>query len=401
MPTAPRRPPLPRADSAESRILFLSAGGVANDAALRALLRGPVDWPQLARMALCEGAAGIVHRRIRRLADGDAIAEIDRHLKPIGLVSEFQLAMLEQQFERLAAALGDAGIEVVLLKGAGLACSVYDGFAERPMTDVDLLVSPDAATRAYELARQLRWVHRADIALDRDYASHQHLPPLEDGFGIGVGLEIHTELFVRDGPFRFTADDIRARARTATHTMARGALVPDVHDQLLHACLHFVWSHEMRFGAWRTLRDVDRIVATGDIRWDELVRRARDSRGASCCYWALDLARQLARTDIPKEVLSALRPRGVGFIRAPLARHLAMQLVQSEQACPSAGLSRAAWRLAVQPRRHGHGSVVPWNLVEAREPAAPRRGSGPTRLRKVGRLVRYLGAVVVPAISGS
>ncbi len=398
--SASRLPPLPRADSAESRILFLSAGGAANDGELRTLLHGRVDWAQLARMALCEGAAGSVHRRIHGLSAGAVTAELDRHLKPIGLVSQFQLAMLEQQFERLAAALADAGIDVVLLKGAGLACSVYDGFADRPMTDVDLLVPREDAKRAYDLAKRLGWTHRADIAVDRDYESHQHLPPLEDGFGIGVGLELHTELFVRESPFLFTADDIRARARPAPRAIARGARVPDAHDQLLHACLHFVWSHEMRFGAWRTFRDIDRIVATGEVRWDELVRRAREIRGASCCYWAFELSRQLTNTNIPKHVLSALRPSGIGLVQAPLTRHLTMQLVQSEQACPSAALSRAAWRLAVRPRRHGHGSVVPWELVEARESAQARRAS-PALLRKVGRVVRYLGAVVAPAVSGS
>jgi hypothetical protein len=398
-----QRRSLPGPHSPEARLLFLAAGQESNDAEIRRLLDRPVDWTMLSRMALCEGAAGILYRRLRQLSSDRARTDIEQHLKPLGLVSQFQLAMLEQQFERLLAALESARIPVVLLKGAGLARSVYSGFAERPMTDVDLLVDADSAKRAYAIADGLGWVHRGDISVDRDYNTHQHLPPLEDKFRIGVGLELHTELFVRDGPFRFTADDLRSRARPlAAPGLAGDVSVPDLHDQLLHACLHFVWSHEMRFGAWRTFRDIDRIVAMKQLRWDEFLHRARDSRGASCCYWALELGRTLAKTPVPPEVLTALRPSGIRTIHSALRRHLVMQLVQSEQACPSAGLARAAWRMAVQPRRHGHGAVLPWNLVAAREAPSGTRGvAGWSRWRKAGRLAYYVSAVVVPAITGS
>lgn len=402
MSSRPHSSALERATSPESRVLFLTAGGASNDDEIGARLRGSINWPRLARMALCEGAAGIVYRRLLGLATDPAFGEIDRHLRPIGLVSEFQLAMLQQQFERLVVALDAAGIGVVLLKGAGLASTVYAGFAERPMTDVDLLVSPDAAQEAYAVATGLGWAHRADVSRDRGYDAHQHLPPLEDGFGIGVGLELHTELFVRENPFRFTAAEMRGRSRGVDRVgIPHGARVPDLHDQLLHACLHFVWSHEMRFGAWRTFRDVDRIVGTGLVRWGEFTRRAHDARGESCCYWALELARTLTRTDIPEDVLASLRPRGLRAVHAPLARHLAMQLVPSEHACPSTGLSRAAWRAAVQPRRHGHGAVVPWELVAPQGSEAPSRGIDRLGLRKLGRVVRYVSAVVIPVITGA
>jgi hypothetical protein len=70
----------------------------------------------------------------------------------MGLVTEFQLASLHDRLGKLLTVYAATGIDALLLKGAGLAYSAYEAPVERPMGDIDLLVRPEVAERAWRLA---------------------------------------------------------------------------------------------------------------------------------------------------------------------------------------------------------------------------------------------------------
>ena len=64
-----------------------------------------------------------------------------------GLAHDYALALKaavvqEQESRRVIQALNQAGVAVILLKGADLRLRVYGDPAVRPMTDLDLLISP-------------------------------------------------------------------------------------------------------------------------------------------------------------------------------------------------------------------------------------------------------------------
>lgn len=382
----------------ESRLLFRLAGEV--DAhALAPRLAAPIDWDAFVRITLVEGATAVVQRRLAKAAAGAVPVEQAQRLAALARVSEFRLTFLEGRLLRAVSALEEAGIRAVLLKGAGLALTVYRGFSERPMADVDLLVAPDQAATAQRIITQQGWLHRTDVPRERPYDHHQHLPPLEDREGVGVGLEIHTDLFAREHPFAIAAADVRRRAREASFH-GHAVLVPDPYDQLLHACLHFSWSHEMRFGAWKTFSDLDVLARSGHLDWDEFVRQARAARGASCCFWAMRLATELAAAPIPPEVLAALRPSMPRALERRLVRHFALQLIRGEAACPSDGLTRALWRVGVRPQASGHGRSLPWSATAGWGSAAPAPSPSAYggRFNKAWRLVSYLATLAIPLL---
>ncbi|WP_428261168.1 nucleotidyltransferase family protein [Haliangium sp.] len=71
-------------------------------------------------------------------------------------VASSLLAELRQRhLDEVCAALTQAGIPVVLLKGAAYLGRIYRDPAERPMSDVDLLVPPAAHARAAQTLRRL------------------------------------------------------------------------------------------------------------------------------------------------------------------------------------------------------------------------------------------------------
>ncbi|HEY9427938.1 MAG TPA: nucleotidyltransferase family protein [Gemmatimonadaceae bacterium] len=363
--------------SPEAELLLLTAGSApvaasdgsraANSAGarrIRELLHGELDWEKLGWLAERERAAPVLWGQLQAIESVPGkLPPQAAHLQRLAMVSEFRMMHLEQRLARSLEALSDADIDVMLLKGAALALTVYGSFVRRPMIDVDILVHEDEALRAREVLVGEGWVSTEMEEFESFYRRHHHLPTLVDGRGLDMQLEVHTGLFFEGNPFDFPMADLWRRA---VPVMVRGtrAYVPSRQDQLLHLCLHFAWSHMMSTGAWRTFRDLRALMDAGDPKWDEFVALARKSRGASCCYWTLRLARNLVGVPVPEDVLRALRPPMTDAMLDRVERHFVYNLLPSEVLCPSVFVARTMWRLGVRPRWSGHGSVRPWDRNE-------------------------------------
>lgn len=346
-----------------SRLLALALAPDVEDPDVAAALDGAlgqgVDWKELGRLAAHERAArslvALLETRADRVPD-HSLARV-RRLAQFGTV---QSQFLTHRLRRLLGLLSSEGIPVMLLKGAALAHRFYPDAGMRPMGDLDLLVRAEDAQSAWLLAQRAGWQRRADVPDARHYIGHQHVAPLEDDQGAETGLEFHTELFTRQAPFALPASDLWARAERVP-LLGEVAAVPDPADLLLHACLHFAWSHEMTFGVCRTLNDVRAIGERAPLDWEAFVTRARAARGATCCYWTLRLARELTGVAVPDEVLAALAPRLPRPVRDRLLHHFAAQAFSAGAQCPSVMLARTLWSLGIAPRGQKHGASRPWH----------------------------------------
>jgi hypothetical protein len=158
----------------------------------------------------------------------------------------------------------------------------------------------------------------------------------------------------------------------------------------------------MTFGAFRTLRDVERIAARDPIDWATLVRTARAARGATCCYWTLRLARDLAGVDVPAPVLAELSPRLPSRMLRALTRFFAQHALPSgDLLASSVSLSRAMWRLGIGPRSQGHGKSRPWLDTEewVRVPGGMRNARTSAARRFIQHsfgLLRTVGSLMGP-----
>jgi hypothetical protein len=358
--------------SPEAQLLLLTAGGEKNDQAIRALLARPLDWAKLTWLSEQERATPVLWRRLSALAPLPAEAQ---PLHRMAMVSEFRMSHLESRLLSALDTLADAEIEPVLLKGAALALTVYGSFVARPMSDVDLLVPRDEVMRAHEALIAFGWAEGEDNTPEF-YEGHHHLQPLVDAQGTGTSLELHTSLFFEGHPFAFTSDDIRRRAARVV-VRGRTVLVPSVHDQLLHLCLHFAWSHMMATGAWRAFRDLDALLRTDRVDWKEFTMMARDARGGSACYWTFRLARAVAGISVPAWVERALAPPEPEFALRRLEQHFTYDLLPTENISPSLWLTYTMWRAGLRPRWSGHGRVRPWDradeLLAAERPGRAKR----------------------------
>ena len=391
--------------SPEARFLVLTTGGRANDAAMREILERPFDWTLLCEFARGDRAIPVVWRCLQRLGCAVPAAVAD-YLGRATAVSEFELLRGEARLRETICALDGEGIRVILLKGAAVVHTAYDSFTERPMADFDLLVDESRIDDAQRLALSLGWTRSPGAAPDFAYRTHHHAVPLVDQRGTGMQLELHTGLFIAGHPFGLSTAMVRHRARPLD---IDGCLVgvPARSILILHACLHFAWSHGMRKGGWRTLRDIAHLADGRPQVWDEFMQLAIDARGATCCYWTLRLAHDLAAIPVPDRVLGALKPPLPESVLAGIARHFALHLFASDVVCPSAVVERALWNAAVMPGWSGHRRARPWDrtsdFLPQRSPGsriATARSTISRQLALVPQWNRYLRAVLAGSPQG-
>ncbi|MBV6521083.1 MAG: hypothetical protein MNPFHGCM_01206 [Gemmatimonadaceae bacterium] len=372
--------------SREARLLLLTAGGKCNDEAIAAGLKLPIDWAKLSWLAEWERATNVVWRRLHAVAPAAIPEDAALSWERLAMVTDFHALYLQERFTETVSALVDAGIEVILLKGAALAQTSYASFVERPMGDVDLLVAPSQAQQAWDIAASLGWTWDRAAYPEVSYREHHHLPPLTDARRVGAKLELHTALSVFGHPFALGFDAVR-RASRALEVAGRGVHALDDTHQVVHLAVHLAWSHMLSFGAWRTFRDLEAVVTSGRVDWEKVVQVARTHGASSCCYWTFRLARSLGGIDIPAAVISMLESPTPRSMRGLVERHLAAQLFATERICPSEAVRRWLWSVAIRPGRLRLGEGRPWDIDAV---TAPRAGQPMTFSRRVGHQVESL-----------
>ena len=378
--------------SAETQFLMLLAAERAKEDVVRSAATGALDWDRVLRLAHAEHAVVLIYPVLRSVASDVVPARVLEQMRQLALVSEFALLQLESRLRVSLAALSQAQVRVMLLKGAALAYSVYGDIRMRPMSDVDILVDPRDAETARRVMLEVGWREISGGVPDRVYEHHHHAPPLRDAHVPDVHLEIHTALFPKRQPFAFDLGDLWSRGHPLDPAIGV-ALVPDVVHSLLYACLHFLWSHQGQFGAWRTVRDVDAIARRTDLDWDEFVSVARRTRGETSCYWTLRIAEEASGVEIPASVLRDLRPRRNAYLLRAVEHHFLINLVPDDGSCPSGALDRAIWTLGVMPERSGHGDIRPWDMdAEFVSSSAPGRTDS-SRSRRARRILASPGYV--------
>jgi len=400
--------------SPEARLLLASAdpGSQESPGSAAALIGEVREWGKLYGLSLRERAAGPLWTLLEEHRDR-LPEEFARSLEQAAAIERLRQMQLERRLEESIEALECVDITPMLLKGAALVQTCYGDVRERPMGDIDLLVGTDEAVRARDALVAADWTWDRERFPEEMYDRHYHLPPLEDGRGSGVGLELHTGLFVPGHPLGFGPDDLRSRAE-AIDVEGHAALVPHPEDHLVYVSLHFAWSHALGSAGWRTFRDAGRLARSSGFRWDGFVRVAEDAGAGPSAYWTLRMGRELAGGDVPDEVLRSLRPAMPGAVLGQLARHYALDLFEPEASCPSLGIRKLLWLVGNRWGTDwpgwpfGESSARPWDYSHdfrsLTDPGGkPDRGISSLR-RHFGdrrRWAIYVRRVVLAAESGA
>ena len=243
-----------------------------------------------------------------------------RHLELAHKSSVAQWLGHMAHLQQMLSALRDDDIPVVVLKGLGLAESLYPRPAMRLAGDIDLLVPRPALDRAERVLETLGFHGPESVSLREAYRDHHHhLAPMTHE-NTGALVEIHWAIAPTSRPQQLDVQGLWERAR---HTEIAGlpCMTLPLEDQLLHLCLHFVTDRQSpQPGSILQLCDIALFQQRyGDtIRWDVLAERGMQSSLQFPVYVALYAARLVVGVAGPEEPLRALRPAEFDDSRAML-----------------------------------------------------------------------------------
>jgi hypothetical protein len=241
----------------------------------------------------------LYHRMLRRSSAMQVPPTIKENLK-----RGHQFCMVKNfaRFRVLApvlAGLSQAGIPVIVLKGAYLASAVYDNMALRPMRDVDLLLYREDMLGADPILVKAG-LQRKELKASptRGLNEFHYREPSGQ-----LRIETHWELYAPDYPFCFDLDALWRDAIPVTVAGAEvKAFAPE--DQLIHLASHAA-THRFEFGL-RTLVDLAEVVAHLRINWSLLVEKAGRQCVGRAVGLPLALAGELLQGGIPAKVIDSL-----------------------------------------------------------------------------------------------
>ena len=275
-----------------------------------------ISWAMLTSAAEAHGLAPLAH----------VCLQPHRQSVPPATVQQFEaLAMRHRLWHRertvaleeLLHTFDRAGIDVVVLKGAALAWTIYATPTLRPMADIDLLVTAGTADAARRSLREIGFDLGA-IAPRRFGRNAHHLPVASRRQnGATISIEIHRDALSRDTLSSISMSNLseppRPFAMNGSHAVALGHV--DALRHLTHHLLEPSWDGRLRLVG---LVDLFRYAVTfhDHIDWKRLETSYPFVLNAlRCLHHVIPLPAPLARFA---PLANAAVPAGAGETMKPL-----------------------------------------------------------------------------------
>jgi len=254
----------------------------------------------------------------------EAMAQLLRHDYLVAL----QLFLRqERESRRLLTMFGDAGLEVILLKGADLRLRLYEDPAARPMADLDLLVSPESVGAVRGILGSLGYTLSRDSINPRPGFRERYRVALhfQASFPASLIVDLHWGLEAVAGYYRLPFARLASQAQTLEWDGLPVKVLSPEHA-FMHLCLH---NYDEENDALRLI-DLGLALTRLPINWQIFIREAAQWRYQAPLFVMLRGLEELLPRSIPAQVLRELGayvPRAVELLvlrhsHHPLARLL-------------------------------------------------------------------------------
>ena len=271
-------------------------------------LNSRLDWNYIMKHALRHGISPLLYHNLSKIDNASIVpARIMEHLRGQYYATFTKNMHYYNELSKILHSLKDAGIEVIVLKGAALAEAVYGDIGLRPFGDVDFLVLE------FDLQKTKQKLTEHGYILD------EHVSPMKHNEKFGCDLnyvnnsnvfEIHWHIARKTGSDRYLKIEIDRMWKNA-----RPARIADVdtfilspEDLLFHLCIHLP-KHRYNRLIW--LCDIMEVIRHSNINWEYVLKNAKKYRAKAYMYYGLHFTDELLGCDgsgIPPNVLSELKP---------------------------------------------------------------------------------------------
>ncbi|RMI02074.1 MAG: hypothetical protein D6681_10565 [Calditrichaeota bacterium] len=214
--------------------------------------------------------------------------------------------LLLQELERIVEAFEQAGIDVIVLKGAALAQTVYEDIGLRPMSDIDLLVRQGYLEQAVRIAQGMGYGEmipegqKAILAEEVD----RHAVFAKDN----IALELHWNIVGGKEDWRTPPLDWVWEQTKPIAVSGHSGRTLKLSVNILFLSAHQALQHGLATGRLLWMHDVYRLLFQRgpDMDWDGLITMARELRWGASLRVVLKTVQDWFDYPIPIPVLTRL-----------------------------------------------------------------------------------------------
>ncbi len=247
-----------------------------------------LEWDVLLRSAIQQGIAALLYQRVKNLdtIPKDILATLSKAYYT-NILRNFSYY---QQLSEIIKQLHENEIEVIVLKGAYLAKTVYESDAVRFIGDMDLMV------KAADLSKT------QNLLLELGYKQKKHnLTDFKKQGAFNIDLHWNLDLTFKINPEMLW----QAAQPCAIGNIKALSLSPE--DLLFHVCSHAAYANN--FGSMRFLYDIQKTIAHYAIDWNLLFKRASEWQAEKVVYLALYIAKDCLAAEVPDKVLNEFKSK--------------------------------------------------------------------------------------------
>jgi hypothetical protein len=216
--------------------------------------------------------------------------------------------------------LAEAGISVILLKGIALSALYYGDVGQRPMSDLDFLVKPEAVQEAARLLQAAGWDAKELPLLGiASFRSVNHAVMLTRPQSLDQ-IDLHWHV-LHERCWESADEEFWLRSRKMLIGSRTVSTLSDT-DHLLHTCLH--GSRQNQVAPIRWVADAMMIVCHGEVDWPYLVASANAGGYARRVTSILRYLVDTFDAPVPAEIFSDFEKVGhkrIERFEEMLARH--------------------------------------------------------------------------------
>jgi hypothetical protein len=303
----------------EDELLFLCCrgeiGGMERNES-RHIQKSGIDWNLFLDKARKEGVSPIVFSALPGIIDdnGAVPSHVTDELKKDYLLCAKKNILTFHVLGKVINTFRNAGLFVMVLKGAALAETAYGNPALRPMSDVDLLIKKEELFKINEEFKKMDYF-TADRPVEKVDFSSSYLTTLDyrtvrkNSPSFHVHWHLVNSTIPNDSYMgMINMEDIRRDAITENIADTE-AFVMSPHHLIIHLAEH----------ALRVTHSLSRLIHFCDIDrsiyyygkmldWDLLVKNAVKFKLDRMVYLTLYFSRYFIQAKVPEEVLRQLKP---------------------------------------------------------------------------------------------
>lgn len=270
---------------------------------LHDLLRRPLNWEALLRLAERHGVAPLLYREVSSLGSEASLAgaSLERYYE----TNLHRTLFLTRELIRILDHLDAQSFDVVPYKGVALAETLYGDIALRQAGDIDLLIRPQDLTRIKAALRELGYTPHDQFSSgeERAYLRSGYECAFDGSLGRNL-LEVQWALQPRFYAVDFEMEALFGRV-TTVNVAGRDMNAPAAEDLFLILSLHAA-KHAWERLIW--LCDIAQLQKSPSLNWESIGERAKALGIVRILQVTLVLTNRLLEAPIPPAAEPNLSP---------------------------------------------------------------------------------------------